>query len=180
MSEKCKAYDNCRHEADELKGEKDMEIQKTKLSASVTVEAAFVMPVIILCMVAMIWICLYFYNSIRAMSDADGAVFAIEKTLNLLNASEENVEKDISSDLNRYMAASMNSAVLSKKGNNITVKINVEMKLPKKGLFGALFNRIRNIEVIRSIKLNDRSETQRLLRAAGETVSAIRGYFKSD
>lgn len=151
-----------------------------RLSASMTVEAAFVIPVLVLCMVAIIWIGLYFYNTICAISDADGAFFLVERVVNGTGEVSKNLEMDISGNLEEYLAIRDKKGLISKKDKQVTITVSIEMNVPGRGLFGLLFNKIRNIEVKKSYKLAERAETQRMLRAAGEIIDSIRGYFKSE
>ena len=63
---------------------------RKRVSGSFTLEAAFIVPVIIFAIVGLIWVIIYLYNSVKLTADADMAAFMTEKefeqVINSLNA----------------------------------------------------------------------------------------------
>lgn len=152
-------------------------MKKKTFRASLTVEASFVMPVIVICMVAVIWLALYLYNSVRASADADGMIFGLEREIAASPGVPKEMEKDYSEELTGYLLAAVEKAQLKRDGNSVRVNISIRMTSPSRGLMGAFLSHIGQIQLEREAKLPSRSETERIIRAAKDTVQLIKNQI---
>lgn len=147
-------------------------------SGSFTVEASFVMPLIIICMVVIVWISFYLFNRIKATADADGLIFKLERELAMSDDDPGRMEKDVMDEIDGYFAAIPEKALLIKDGRNISVSICLRMKEPSVGLLGRLLSDVGLIQIERNATLMSRAETGRIIRAAEDTVKQIKEQIK--
>lgn len=146
------------------------------LQGSITVEAAFIVPLILFCLIALIGVVMYLFNDVRAAADADGLIYELERELAVSDKKTDKLEKNVSSRVQGYMSADSASADISLKKGCVTVRINVKMKIPERGILGLLMKPISRIEVERTAKLQDREDTQRIIRSVEDTIGMIKGY----
>ena len=99
---------------------------RKRVSGSFTLEAAFIVPVIIFAIVGLIWVIIYLYNSVKLTADADMAVFMTEKEYAEDRMPDSYVEKDIERELSGYIGAGVDNASVIRNGRSITVKAEVE------------------------------------------------------
>ena len=76
-----------------------------RVKGSFTIEAAFIIPIIIFGIVGLIWAVFYLYNSVKVTADADMAVFMAEKEYALDRMPDSHVENDIEREINGYFGA---------------------------------------------------------------------------
>ena len=142
------------------------------LKASFTVEASFVVPVIVLGIIALIWVVFYLRNSVKAVADADYFVFVLESD-EAYSKDAARYEERSSEAKKSFYGAKEARVVITREGRDI------EVELPEEGLMGALVSRLKTISVKREEKCPDPSETARLIKAAGEIIGNIKELVRT-
>ena len=153
-------------------------MSERRVKASLTVEAAFVVPVIVLSLVAVVWIVFFLVNNIKAASDADGIIYRLERELAESDRKKSELKRDISEEITGFALAETESAILEKKNDRIEVKICVRMFGPQNGLLGRLVSKIGIIRVERTEYLPERQDTTRKISAVTGLVEEIKEYLK--
>lgn len=153
-------------------------MSERRVKASLTVEAAFVVPVIVLSLVAVVWIVFFLVNNIKAASDADGIIYRLERELAESGRKNTDLERNISEEISGFALADTESAILEKKKDRIEVKICVRMFGPQNGLLGRLVSKIGIIRVERTEYLPERQDTTRKISAVTGLVEEIKEYLK--
>ena len=148
------------------------------LKASFTVEASFVVPVIVLGIIALIWVVFYLRNSVKAVADADYFVFVLESD-EAYSKDAARYEERSSEAKKSFYGAKEARVVIAREGRDIDVELEVEHRLPEEGLMGALVSRLKTISVKREEKCPDPSETARLIKAAGEIIGNIKELVRT-
>ena len=143
------------------------------LKGSFTIEASFIVPVIVLGIIALIWVVFYLRNSVKAAADADNFVFLLEADT-ALEKDAVRYEERTNVASKAYYGLEKAKAVIQRDGRKIRVDVDVEQALPEGGLLGSMVSRLRKIHVERDIKSPDPSETARIIKAAGEITGRIR------
>lgn len=146
---------------------------RKRVSGSFTLEAAFIVPVIIFAIVGLIWVIIYLYNSVKLTADADMAVFMTEKEYAEDRMPDSYAEKDIERELSGYIGAGVDNASVIRNGRSIAVKAEVELDLPEEGILGSLVSGIRNIKREREYDIPNKTEITRIIKAASELLKAI-------
>ena len=146
---------------------------RKRVSGSFTLEAAFIVPVIIFAIVGLIWVIIYLYNSVKLTADADMAVFMTEKEYAEDRMPDSYAEKDIERELSGYIGAGVDNASVIRNGRSITVKAEVELDLPEEGILGSLVSGIRNIKRERESDIPNKTEITRIIKAASELLKVI-------
>ena len=148
--------------------------QKGKcLQASFTVEASFIVPIIVLGIIALIWVVFYLRNSVKAMADADYFVFVLESDVAYdKNATRYEERKSDAED--SYYGVKEADVILTRDGRDIEVMLNIDHRMPEDGLLGAFVSNLRTIHIERDVRCPDPSETARLIKAAGEITGRIK------
>lgn len=171
---------------------------------SITVEAAFVMPVVVFCIIAMIYLAFYLHDYNRLAGTLDlvmhKACIAIKHEADLATgrvsfegindrgffyvllgdtkAEEEKIAKYLAEELSKglFICHIEKSDV---KVNKLSVKISVragtDMKLP---VFGGAIAKIANIELHKSYPVHNSAETIRICELILDTGSKIKGINK--
>lgn len=147
------------------------------LKASFTVEACFIVPIIVIGIIALIWLVFYLRNVVKAEADADYFVFALEADAAYKKDGERHEEYSSNTNGAFYGAENAKTTIDRKKGN-IEVALDIEHGLPKKGLLGYFVSKIRSIHIEKHDVCPDPSETARLIKAAGELTGSIQQLIK--
>ena len=143
------------------------------LKGSFTVEACFIVPIIVLGIIALIWLVFYLRNSVKAEADADYFVFVLEADEAYKKGGERHEEYS-SDSKNAFYGADSAKTVIDRKGRNIEVILDIEQGLPEEGLLGYFVSKIKSIHIERQKTCPDPSETARLIKAAGELTGSIK------
>ena len=146
---------------------------RKRVSGSFTLEAAFIVPVIIFAIVGLIWVIMYLYNSVKLTADADMAAFMTEKEYAEDRMPDSYAEKDIARELSGYIGAGVDNASVIRNGRSIAVKAEVELDLPEEGILGSLVSGIRNIKRERESDIPNKTEITRIIKAASELLKVI-------
>lgn len=153
---------------------------KKRVDGSFTIEAAFIVPVIILGIVGLIWIVFYLYDSVKATADADMAVFMAEKDYAGDRMPDSHVNNDIERELNGYFGAGVESAYVERNGKSITAEIKIGLDLPEEGILGSIVSKIRHIEQVSKADIPNKTGITRIVKAASELIKAILPDKKDD
>ena len=146
---------------------------RKRVSGSFTLEAAFIVPVIIFAIVGLIWVIIYLYDSVKLVADTDMAVFMTEKEYAEDRMPDSRTEKDIERELGGYIGAGVDSASVIRSGRKITAEAEVELDLPREGILGSFVSGIRTIKKVREAHIPNRTEITRIIKAASELLKAI-------
>lgn len=149
-------------------------ISEGELRGSFTVEAAFVVPVLVFCMVALIGAVLYLMNGVRAGGAADGIIYELERELASSDNPPDKLNKDVSSRVQGYPGARSAEAELTMDGSSVTVRIIIRMKTPGKGILGLLMKPIAEINLEKTSTLPKRENIRRIIQAVSDTVDMIK------
>ena len=151
--------------------------RKRSLKGSFTVEASFVIPVIIIGITALIWIVFYLSNSVKMMAEADNIVFILEADA-ASNRNEGSAEKEFAWDeTSKFYGAKGIDGLAKRDGRNIEVRLNLTHNLPEEGMLGEIVSGIRKISVEKQEKVPDPSEISRLIKAAGEIIGQLKQAY---
>ena len=148
-----------------------------KWQASFTIEASFVIPVLLIGIVGLIWCVFFLRNSVKSVADADYFVFVIEADA-VKNKYEGDFADAFTGNKNAYFGAKTMRAELVRNGRDIHVSVFIEHNLPEKGVLGSIVSGIRSINVERNETIGNPSETARFIKAAGEIIDGITGRGK--
>ena len=155
------------------------ELRKSKgktleLRGSFTVEASFVVPIIIFGIVALIWIVFYLYNSVKITADADYFVFVLEAEA-ARNGNEGAYKRTITGELPKGFYGMKNmEGRIRRDGREIGVEVELTHNLPEEGILGYLVSGIRSIKQEKEEKISDPSEIARIIKAAGELIGQLK------
>ena len=169
-------------EDDKPKAATDRKDRKPKyagicLDASFTVEAAFVVPIIIFSIIGIIWIVLFLHDQVCAQADYDMCFFEMEREA-AENTKKKTYNKDIGNTLKTYRGGKVKEASLKRDGSVMNVRLEVSENLPSEGFLGALMKSFSGIKMEGSRKMADRTETARLIKASSEIIDEIVGAIK--
>ncbi len=145
--------------------------------ASFTIEASFIIPVILIGIVGLVWCVFFLRNSVKSLADADYFMFVLEADA-AKNKYEGAFADEFVGNENAYFGAKTTRAKLSREGRNIRVSVMIEHNLPEKGILGSILSGMRNISVEKDETIGNPSETARLIKAAGEIINSITGIGK--
>lgn len=156
----------------------EREYMKKRIRASFTIEAAFIVPLILIGIVALIWLVFYLFNSVKLLADLDRAVFTAEKEY--ADGEIGNGEKKyLDRSLGTYYGATVKNAYVERDGKNITADIEAVMNLPKDGILGSMVSGIRDINGTVKSKIPAKTEITRIIKAASGLLSEIVSDVKS-
>ena len=149
------------------------------IRASVTAEAAIVVPVMAFCIIAFIWVLFYLHNSVKADADLDMNSFIMER-----EAAENHYKTDheilnMTDKLDGYYGAEIRNAIVQLNGRHITGQISIRQCIPLEGLFSVLLSGVSEIEKSRDMVISDRSEILRIIKAASELVGNLVDIYKN-
>lgn len=150
---------------------------KNGISASFTVEAAFVVPIIIFTIIGIIWIVLYLHDQVCAQADYDMCFFIMEREA-AANKKKTTYNKNIANTFKDYRGGQVKTAALKRDGRDMDVRLVIDENLPSEGFLGALTKSFSQIKKEGSRKMADRSETARLIKASSEIIDEIVGAIK--
>ncbi len=151
-----------------------------RVKGSFTIEAAFIIPIIIFGIVGLIWEVFYLYNSVKVTADADMAVFMAEKEYALDRMPDSHVENDIEREINGYFGAGVESAYVERDGRSITASIKVGLDLPEEGILGSIVSGLRSIEYVSEADIPNKTGITRIVKAASELIKDILPDKKDD
>ena len=151
-----------------------------RVKGSFTIEAAFIIPIIIFGIVGLIWAVFYLYNSVKVTADADMAVFMAEKEYALDRMPDSHVENDIGREINGYFGAGVESAYVERDGRSITARIEVGLDLPEEGILGSIVSGLRSIEHVSEADIPNKTGITRIVKAASELIKDILPDKKDD
>lgn len=144
---------------------------RTKLNASATIEAAYIIPIIFFSLIAVIYLVFYLYDIMRAEADADRLLFEMEKEYELYGDREIPEGKDVSGQLKGYLQAETVEAYITMLDGQYMVEVIVNMddfKVPilNKHLFPEIY-------IVRTKEIMDRTDRTRLIEAVINTVEGL-------
>ncbi|MBO4421424.1 MAG: hypothetical protein J5783_06310 [Lachnospiraceae bacterium] len=151
-----------------------------RVKGSFTIEAAFIIPIIIFGIVGLIWAVFYLYNSVKVTADADMAVFMAEKEYASDRMPDSHVENDIEREINGYFGAGVESAYVERDGRSITARIEVGLDLPEEGILGSIVSGLRSIEHVSEADIPNKTGITRIVKAASELIKDILPDKKDD
>lgn len=151
-----------------------------RVKGSFTIEAAFIIPIIIFGIVGLIWAVFYLYNSVKVTADADMAVFMAEKEYALDRMPDSHAENDIEREINGYFGAGVESAYVERDGRSITASIKVGLDLPEEGILGSIVSGLRSIEHVSEADIPNKTGITRIVKAASELIKDILPDKKDD
>ena len=146
-----------------------------RAEGSFTVEAAFIVIIIIFSVTLLIKMMFFLYNGVVAESDADCMVFEKEDSIRAKKR-----EKDSTDTIHRsgrgYLYVENLENVLDVNDTVITADINADigMNIPIP-YFDSLFG---NINLVRKYEVRDFSRTGRIIAAVFDTVDMVKKIFK--
>ncbi|MCR5204868.1 MAG: hypothetical protein K6E47_07405 [Lachnospiraceae bacterium] len=151
-----------------------MKGKKHLLRGSFTVEASFVVPIIIFGIVALIWCVFYLRNSVKVMADTDYFMFVLEADA-AKNRNEGVYEKRITGDTPEdFYGAKSAGGYIRRDGRDIDIEVEMEHNLPEEGILGYFVSGIRTISMEKQEKIPDPSEISRIIKAAGELMEQLK------
>ena len=145
---------------------------KAQCRASFTIEASFIVPLIIFGIIVLVWCVFYLRNSVKVTADADYFMFMLESDA-AENRNKGFFEKEIKGKENAYFGAGSSKAELSRNGKDIEVKILLQHDLPEEGIIGKIVSGIREVNIENKETVSSPSEISRFIMAAGELVNRI-------
>jgi len=148
--------------------------------ASFTIEAAFVVPLIIFGIMAMIFLVFYLHNQVAVISKADMQIFIMEYDEARNDYGSVSLEASFRDDAGVFFGATVDSAVMRREGRKMNVEMHILQNVPRSGLMGSMIKNIRDIELIRKTSMPDRTETTRLIKAVGEMAEDVIKSLKKD
>ena len=151
-----------------------------RVKGSFTIEAAFIIPIIIFGIVGLIWAVFYMYNSVKVTADADMAVFMAEKEYALDRMPDSHVENDIEREINGYFGTGVESAYVERDGRSITARIEVGLDLPEEGILGSIVSGLKSIEHVSEADIPNKTGITRIVKAASELIKDILPDKKDD
>ena len=147
------------------------------LRASFTIEAAFIVPIVILGIVSMIWVIFYLHNSVAATADLDMCIFEMEK-----KAAEEKIQSgtviDLAEKFENVFGAELTKAVAEFDNGKIRAKIRIDLNIPQEGIMGKMLGGIGKIDKEKEAEMSERSENARFIKAAWELIGDIADIIK--
>ena len=154
--------------------------KKGYLSASFTVEASFVIPLIVLGIIALIGLVIYLRNSVKTMADADMMIFAMEREQALDPVGSDEKRYSYEAEIGDYYSFGINKAAVERDGRKISSEILINQDDKKKGLLGRFLSGMSTIDRKSEKTMIDRSETVRIIKAASELVGDLKKMIKGD
>lgn len=151
---------------------------KKRIRASFTIEAAFVVPLILVGLVALIWLVFYLHNSVKLLADLDRTVFTAEKEY-VDGEIGDGERKYLDRALGTYFGAIVKNAYVERDGKSITAGIEAVMNLPEDGILGSMISGIRDINGTVESKIPAKTEITRIIKAASGLLSEIVSDVKS-
>lgn len=168
---------------------------------SITVEAAFVMPVVVFCIIAMIYLAFYLHDYSRLAGTLDllmhKAGIAVKHEADLASgrvsyedignrslfyallgdakAEEERIAKYLAQELDKGLLVSRlekSDVKVTSLSVRISVRAGTDMKLP---ILGETIDKITNIELDKSYPVHKPAETIRICELILDTGSKIKG-----
>ncbi len=140
-----------------------------------TVEAAFIIPIIIFTLVAIFHLIFFLFNTVKAESDIDRLLFGAERQIeNILEYQRQNGQ-GIVKKMEGYLDASKAVGAIYAKDDEIAVEINVKTSLAKIPFISLL--PFGKIDKIRHLKLVNSSERGRQIVAVYETLDVAKRVF---
>ena len=155
-----------------------MQKKRITLKGSFTVEASIIVPVIVLCLAALIWLVFYLRNSVRSVADADMMLFTLEK-----EAVKRHCEGEFSYSFKGtkgYYGLDELNMELRLDGRSAYVSLNIAHNFPSEGILGGLVSGIRTISIEKEESVPMPQETARIIKAAGEIIGRIKQAVKKD
>lgn len=101
-------------------------MRKKYYSGSATIEAAFLLPIIIFTLIMFIYLIFYLYDMVKAEADADHLLFEMEKEIEFYNAETEVVGKDVSEVLRGYLQTDSVQARISCFGDTLMSEVEIK------------------------------------------------------
>ena len=150
------------------------------LKASFTVEAAFVVPIVIFAIVSLIWIIFYLHNSVAATADIDICIFKMEKMIAENRDTPSGTILNLEDSFENILGGRILRAVSEYSSERIKAEIRISGNVPNEGILGEMLKGFGNIKREREIKISGRSETARLIKAGMELIGDIVDIFKDD
>lgn len=155
-------------------------MRKNELSASFTVEAAVVVPILIFCIAGIISLVFYLHDQVKSVADVDKCFFDMEMDAALYKGQHTEYSEDVSDSLKKYFGGTVEECIKERDGSNMKVHIAVNENTPEGGLFGLILPNISRIERTEERSISNREETARLIKAAKELVSDLTGIAGSN
>lgn len=155
-----------------------MHKSRVTLKGSFTVEASIVVPVIVFCLLALMWFIFYLRNSVRSIADADMMLFIMER-----DAAKNHCEGDFSYSLTGnagYYGLNELNLEVKRSGRDAYVNLNITHSLPSGGILGNLVSGIRTISIEKEESVPMPQETARVIKAASEIIGRIKQVVKKD
>lgn len=151
---------------------KENKLMNRELSASITVEAAFAVPLIVFAMLLLILLCAYEYDRVLLQA---GAILTCERTLekaNEINSVPSSAEIERLSE-----GAQPKGLILCRVGMSVQTHLTgsaeltgvITMDMPDVGVFTRAVQGIREYKTIKKISYTDREKTLRMI-VAGEQI----------
>ena len=159
--------------------ETDKKRKRVYLDASFTVEAAFVVPVVVFLVASIYFAVLYLHNSIKAEADMDMTFFTMEReAASGGNASGKN-SKNMTDELTRYYGASIKKAFFERNANSYKGELVIKQDIPIEGIFAKMLSSVSGITRNVEQRVPDRSETVRIIKASWELVTDLVDVVKN-
>lgn len=150
---------------------------KNAVQASVTVEAAFVVPIILFVFVGVVLLVFYLFNVMKMENDADKALFNLERMGKKHGTLVENVVMNIGPALEGYLNVESVSGTAKMLGDELKVEIVVDHRIPDIPFLPTDTLAISRIS--RQLKLYNSSERGRQIKAVFETVDLFKNVFEA-
>ena len=146
---------------------------KKRIKASFSIEAAFVVPLIIFGIVGLIWVIFHLYDSVKLSADLDKAVFKMENEYAEVRKPQGYSDLSFKSEIEGYFGGAVKEALAERNGRSITATVSVSMNLPESGILGIIVSGIRSLKGVREITIPNRTEITRIIKAASDLVEVI-------
>lgn len=142
-------------------------MQHRELNASVTVEAAYVIPIVMMVVFGMIMLTFYLYNRIRLTVDADRcAEYILTRGLD-----EEEAKEEAEKWFNRYFAAEAESVEVYVSEDSVSVSAGVRSTIDTKGMSVIPSDMFRRITYTATAVRHDRCLKMRRYRAGEDALN---------
>ncbi len=141
------------------------------LNASATVEAAFIIPIIVFSLIAYLWLLFFMYARIKLEADID---MAINKAADCYVLTKKTGEEAIPADLleayiKDYPYCRVSERELKIEKNTVTVQSGIRLKAPRGGLIGRFTERFGSVFLTGKLQYCDRAQIKRYITVTKKT-----------
>ncbi|MBR4345243.1 MAG: hypothetical protein IKP88_21480 [Lachnospiraceae bacterium] len=149
------------------------------LDASFTVEAVFVVPIIVFGIIGIILLVFYLHNQVRATADTDNLLFAAERVKTESKYDKFSLTYDFKDQLKSYFGGKIEEGIVECSPQKMKVSLKIRQNVPKDGLMGLITREISLIDKKEERSMPDREEITRIIKAASEIFDSLKDILKT-